>query len=101
MLAVEVMPDHIHLFVGAKPKHTPFKIVKQLKGNTSIQLRRFSNTYLIYSGAMEKDFLTYGLKDITVEVQDTFHKKQLKDIFKSKKEKMCLSILSLEVHNRR
>src|SRR6056297_2377350 len=40
MLAFEVMPDHIHLFVGAKPKHTPFKIVKQLKGNTSIQLRR-------------------------------------------------------------
>ena len=40
MLALEVMPDHIHLFVGAKPKHTPWKIVKQLKGNTSIQLRR-------------------------------------------------------------
>ena len=40
MLALEIMPDHIHLFVGAKPKHTPFKIVKQLKGNTSIQLRR-------------------------------------------------------------
>jgi len=39
-LALEVMPDHIHLFVGAKPTHTPYKIVKQLKGNTSIQLRR-------------------------------------------------------------
>ena len=39
-LALEVMPDHIHLFVGATPTHTPFKIVKQLKGNTSIQLRR-------------------------------------------------------------
>lgn len=40
VLALEIMPDHIHLFVGAKPTHTPFKIVKQLKGNTSIQLRR-------------------------------------------------------------
>ena len=40
MLALEVMPDHIHLFVGATPLHTPYKIVKQLKGNTSIQLRR-------------------------------------------------------------
>jgi putative transposase len=39
-LALEVMPDHIHLFVGAKPTDTPCKIVKQLKGNTSIQLRR-------------------------------------------------------------
>ena len=43
--------DHIHLFVGAKPKHTPFKIVKQLKGNTSIQLRRcFKHLpYLLWS----------------------------------------------------
>lgn len=39
-LALEVMPDHIHLFIGATPTHTPYKIVKQLKGNTSIQLRR-------------------------------------------------------------
>jgi putative transposase len=40
MLALEVMPDHIHLFIGATPKHTPWMIVKQIKGNTSIQLRR-------------------------------------------------------------
>jgi len=40
VLALEVMPDHIHLFVGATPTHTPYKIVKQLKGNTSIQIRR-------------------------------------------------------------
>lgn len=39
MLALEIMPDHIHLFVGAKPTHTPYKIVNQLKGNTSRQLR--------------------------------------------------------------
>ena len=40
VLALEIMPDHIHLFVGATPTHTPFQIIKQLKGNTSIQLRR-------------------------------------------------------------
>lgn len=39
-LALEVMPDHIHLFVGAKPTHRPCDIVHKLKGNTSIQLRR-------------------------------------------------------------
>ena len=49
MLALEIMPDHIHLFVGAKPTHTPYKIVKQLKGNTSIQLRRVF-PYLKYLG---------------------------------------------------
>ena len=35
-----LMPDHLHLFVGAKPTVTPFKIIHKLKGNTSIQLRR-------------------------------------------------------------
>lgn len=40
VLALEIMPDHLHLFVGAKPTHRPCDIVKQLKGNTSIQLRR-------------------------------------------------------------
>ena len=49
LLALEIMPDHIHLFVGAKPTHTPYKIVKQLKGNTSIQLRRVF-PYLKYLG---------------------------------------------------
>ncbi len=39
MLALEIMPDHLHIFVGAKPTNTPFKIVNQLKGNTSRQLR--------------------------------------------------------------
>ena len=38
LLALEIMPDHIHLFVGAKPTHKPCDIVKQLKGNSSIQL---------------------------------------------------------------
>ena len=39
-LALEIMSDHLHLFVGAKPTVTPFKIIHKLKGNTSIQLRR-------------------------------------------------------------
>ena len=39
MLALEIIPDHIHIFVGAKPTNIPCKIVNQLKGNTSRQLR--------------------------------------------------------------
>lgn len=37
-LALEIMPDHIHLFVGAKPTHKACDIVHKLKGNTSMQL---------------------------------------------------------------
>jgi len=39
-LALEIMPDHLHLFVGARPTTTPCDLIKRLKGNTSIQLRR-------------------------------------------------------------
>ena len=37
--AVEIMPDHVHIFVKTSPKHTPHLIVKGLKGYTSRLLR--------------------------------------------------------------
>jgi putative transposase len=50
MLALEIMPDHLHLFIGAKSTHIPCVLVKQLKGVSSIQLReQFPElTYLGY-----------------------------------------------------
>lgn len=38
-LALEIMPDHIHLFKSARPKWSPSKIVNLLKGSTSKHLR--------------------------------------------------------------
>ncbi|PIN88533.1 IS200/IS605 family transposase [Candidatus Pacearchaeota archaeon CG10_big_fil_rev_8_21_14_0_10_35_13] len=32
LLELEIMPDHIHLFVSAHPKQSPLEIVKKLKG---------------------------------------------------------------------
>ena len=49
LLALEIMPNHLHLFVGSRPTQRPCDIVKQLKGNTSIQLRRVF-PYLKYLG---------------------------------------------------
>ena len=37
---MEVMPDHIHLFVKADPSFAPHEIVKGLKGYTSNRLRK-------------------------------------------------------------
>ena len=37
--AMEVMPDHVHLFVSADPTDAPQRIVAQLKGFTSRVLR--------------------------------------------------------------
>ena len=41
--ALEIMPDHIHIFIGARPTSTPSKIVNQIKGNTSRQIRLIFN----------------------------------------------------------
>ena len=38
--ALEVMPDHVHLFISALPKLSPQKLVKRFKGATSNALRK-------------------------------------------------------------
>ena len=38
--AMEIMPDHVHLFVSASPVITPQLIVNQMKGYTSHVLRK-------------------------------------------------------------
>ena len=38
--ALEIMPDHIHIFIQANPKLAPNYIVAQLKGSTSNILRK-------------------------------------------------------------
>lgn len=40
VLAFEIQPDHIHLFVSVPPKTPVSYVVKILKGNSSRQLRR-------------------------------------------------------------
>ena len=37
---MEVMPDHVHLFVKARPVHSPQYLVAQFKGFTSHELRK-------------------------------------------------------------
>lgn len=39
ILAFEVMPDHVHLFVSAPPKFAPAEIVRLFKGITSRKLK--------------------------------------------------------------
>ena len=40
IVALEVMPDHVHLFVGAQPDVAPSQIMHALKGYTSRVLRQ-------------------------------------------------------------
>ena len=40
VLALEIMPDHVHLFVNANPLLAPNQIVKRIKGRSSRILRQ-------------------------------------------------------------
>ncbi len=40
ILALEVAPDHVHLFVSVKPTDTPYLIIKSFKGRSSRYLRQ-------------------------------------------------------------
>lgn len=40
VLALEIMPDHIHIFLSVPPTVPVSDVVKQLKGNSATQLRR-------------------------------------------------------------
>jgi putative transposase len=40
ILALEVAPDHVHLFIGVKPTDTPHLVIKAFKGRSSFYLRK-------------------------------------------------------------
>ncbi|MEM4097684.1 MAG: IS200/IS605 family transposase [Candidatus Micrarchaeaceae archaeon] len=40
IISMEVMPDHIHLFIEGSPILTPNKIIGEIKGYSSHQLRK-------------------------------------------------------------
>ncbi len=40
IIAMEVMPDHVHLFLNVKPTDDPSSIMRQIKGRASHHLRK-------------------------------------------------------------
>ena len=40
LIALEIMPDHVHLFLNADPDFAPSLIVKRIKGRASHHLRK-------------------------------------------------------------
>ena len=43
IVAKEVMPDHVHLFVGVGPTDAPAQVVRAFKGRTARALRQFAH----------------------------------------------------------
>ena len=64
IIEMEIMEDHIHLFISAHPKFSPTDIVKKLKGISARQI------FLKFPKLRKKNIGgdIYGLKDILLEL---------------------------------
>jgi putative transposase len=40
IIAIEIMPDHVHLFINTKPTDNPSQIMNRIKGRASHHLRQ-------------------------------------------------------------
>ena len=40
LIALDIMPDHVHLFLNADPSFAPSVIIKRIKGRASHHLRK-------------------------------------------------------------
>jgi putative transposase len=50
IITMEIMPDHIHMFIGAKPTVAPIDIIRTIKSITTIKLfEKFPDLKQFYS----------------------------------------------------
>lgn len=40
IVALEIMPDHVHMFINAKPTDSPAQMIQRVKGRASITLKK-------------------------------------------------------------
>jgi len=82
IMEVEIMPDHLHLFVSAKPKFSPSYIYKMLKGIGSRKL------FLKHPNIREKLFCKHLWNPSTyVETVGNISEETVRKYIKNQKEK--------------
>lgn len=75
---MEILPDHVHLFVKAQPTQSPHYLVQQLKGYSSHELRK-------EFPKLKSRLPTLWTRSYYAESVGTFPKKRLKSTFKTKR----------------
>ena len=85
IIAHEVMPDHVHVLIEAKPTDAPMKIVQILKGNSSSRMReKFLDTirqHIWKEGTLwARGYYIASVADgVTTEVIQEYIRNQKKD----------------------
>ena len=78
LIALEIMPDHVHLFLNTDPTFAPSVIVKRIKGRSP--LITLEKNFLNYS-----NYLRCGLPVISLRQLGMLRLKRLEDILRIKK----------------
>ena len=74
-----VQPDHVHLYLGAQPKHSPSEMMKLIKGGTSNKIKEmFPELEEVYWGAgfWADGYLVKSVGEVNDKVVSEYVKKQ-------------------------
>ncbi len=78
--SLEIMPDHVHLFVKSDPSFAPQEIVQQIKGYTSRMLRsEFEDLVSRMPCLWTRTFLCESVGSVSKEMIQRFIEVQKKD----------------------
>ena len=86
----EIMPDHVHLFVSAKPIISPYKIVKSYKGSSSNFLRKKYHQLLKLPALWSSSYYCCSVGQVSESVIKNYIEKYIPHIGESLKELLSL-----------
>lgn len=75
ILALEIAPDHIHLFIGVTPTDAPHLVIKAFKGRSSYYLRKEFPDLLKLPSLWSRSYFVSSAGNVSSEVI----KKYIKD----------------------
>jgi len=89
ILALEIMPDHVHLFVSAQPKYAPAQIIKIFKGASSRELgKRYPESKIKGSELGTRSYFVATAGNVSADVIVEYIKEQqFKEAKKNEKSK--------------
>ena len=88
ILALEVMPDHVHLFVSAPPKYAPAQIIKIFKGASSRELgKRYPESKIKGSELWTRSYFVATAGNVSADVIMEYIKEQYLRVKKNEKSK--------------
>ncbi|MBW4628176.1 MAG: IS200/IS605 family transposase [Brasilonema octagenarum HA4186-MV1] len=68
ILALEVAPDHIHLFIGVTPSDAPHLVIKAFKGRSSYYLRKEFPELLKLPSLWSRSYFVSSAGNVSSEV---------------------------------